>query len=213
MKRRPWLSIIIPSVGRAELVQTLDAIDAQPADLLDDIEVLVVGDTYGGRTPQLELAEDHVITERALGRYRYLEHDGGQHCYGHPQRTYGASVARGEWVWFGQDDNVASAGALLAIHAATRAKAAPSLCVFRTLCYWGQVVWREPRLEMGNVDADCLVMRREVAAAVRWGLRYEGDYDAAVEAAGLSETVGWHEDLVSIARPEQEHRWWASAHA
>jgi hypothetical protein len=209
MSAVPWLTIVIPTVGRAELGQALDAIDAQPADLLDDVEVLIVGDSYGGRSPQLEQAHDHVATERLLGRYRYLEYDGGQHCYGHPQRTYGASVARGEWVWFGQDDNVASAEALRAIRAATREPDAPSLCVFRTLCYWREVVWRQPRLELGNVDADCLVMRRDVAAAVKWGSRYEGDYDAAVEAAGLSESVAWIDDVVSIARPEQGHRWWA----
>jgi hypothetical protein len=207
----PWLSIVIPTVGRAELLHTLDAIDAQPEDLLEGVEVLVVGDTFGGRSPQLEQAQDHVATQRPPSRYQYLEYDGGQHCYGHPQRTYGATLARGEWVWFGQDDNVASDEALRAIRAATSATAAPSLCVFRTLCYWRQVVWREPRLELGNVDADCLVMRRELAAAVRWGLRYEGDYDAAVAAAKLSETVGWHEDLVSIARPDQSHRWWLDA--
>lgn len=208
MSQQPWLSIIIPTVGRAELAQTLDSIDAQPEQLLEGVEVLVVGDTHGGTSPQLEQAHDQLATGRPLGRYRYLEHDGGQHCYGHPQRTYGAGVARGDWVWFGQDDNVASAEALRAIRAATRAPAAPSLCVFRTLCYWREIVWREPRLALGNVDADCLVMRREVAAAVRWGLRYEGDYDAAVEAAGLSGSISWHDDVVSIARPEQGHRWW-----
>jgi hypothetical protein len=209
MSGAPWLSIVIPTLGRAELGQALDAIDAQPAYLLEDVEVVIVGDTYGGRSPQLEQAHDHVATERLLGRYRYLEHDGGQHCYGHPQRTYGASVARGEWVWFGQDDNVASAEALRAIRAATREPDVPSLCVFRTLCYWREIVWRQPRLELGNVDADCLVMRRDVAGAVKWGSRYEGDYDAAVAAARLSETVAWHEDVVSIARPEEGHRWWA----
>ena len=211
MKRDLWLSIVIPTIGRAELVQTLDAIDAQPEHLLEGVEVLVVGDSHGGQTPQLEQAEEHVVSERPLGRYRYLEHDGGTHCYGHPQRTFGAAQARGEWVWFGQDDNVASAEALRAIRAATHLRTSPSLCIFRTVTYWREIVWRAPDIGPvpGNVDADCLVMRRDVASAVKWGERYEGDYDAAVEAATLSKDIAWLDEVVSIARPAKEHRWWA----
>jgi hypothetical protein len=208
VKKKPWLSIVIPTIGRPDLLMTLDAIDSQPEDLLEGVEVLVVGDTYGGRTPDLEQVFEHLSCERPLGRYRYMEHDGGVHCYGQPQRTFGAANASGEWVWFGQDDNVANKDALHAIRVATTAADAPRLCIFRWLAPWREVIWRSQILEQGNVDADCLVMRRELAASVKWGMRYEGDFDAALEAAALAETVGWQDAIVSIARPERGHCWW-----
>lgn len=206
----PWLSVVIPTIGRPSLVETLDALDAQPPHLLEGVEVLVVGDTYGGQSIQLANVKEHVELERPLERYRYLEVDAGLHCYGQPQRAYGAREARGRWVWFGQDDNVATPRALHFIHAATHDDGAPRFFIFRLLTYWREQVWREPYLRLGNVDADCLVMRQDLARTVNWGLRYEGDYDAAVEAARLSESVGWGDEVVSIARPEREHRWWRS---
>lgn len=205
---RPWLSIVCPTIGRPSLVATLDAIDSQSAALLKGVEVLVVGDTYGGPTRELEQVREHVETERPPDRYRYLEHDGGIHCYGQPQRDFGAREAHGEWVWFAQDDNVATPQALHYIYSATHDAGAPRLFIFRVLTYWREVVWREPHLAQGNVDADCLVMRRDIAREVNWGLRYEGDYDAAVQAAKLSEAIGWGTEVVAVARPEQEHRWW-----
>lgn len=205
---QPWLSVVIPTIGRPELTSTLDALDAQPADLLDGVEVLVVGDTYGGRSVQLDNVREHLETERPAGRYRCLDYDGGLHCYGQPQRNYGAREALGEWVWFGQDDNVATADALHFIRAATRDANAPGLFIFRVLCWWRHIVWRDPVLRESNLDADGLVMRRDVAQRANFGMRYEGDYDAAAEAARLSEVVGWGDEIVSIARPEKEHRWW-----
>ena len=204
----PWLSIVIPTLGRPSLAQTLDAIDAQPDTFLDGVEVLVVADSLGGRSAQLEEVRDHLACERPLGRYRYLEHDGGVHCYGQPQRSYGARQARGKWVWFGQDDNCASSEALLGIRHATLKFSTAGVLVFRVRTYWGDTVWREPTLRMSNVDADCLVMRREIAASVTWGLRYEGDYDAAVEAAALSERVEFVDEIIALARPEADQRWW-----
>lgn len=211
MRDAPWLSIVIPTIGRDSLSDTLDSIDAQPASLLDGVEVLVVGDTYGGHTTQLEGVRSYLALEHPLGRYRFLEHDGGMHMYGQPQRTYGARQARGDWVWFTQDDNVASQGALEAIHTATRATDASRLLIFRWLSPWRELIWRVPGLELGNVDADCLVMRRDLAAEVSWGLRYEGDFDAAAAAARLSGAVGWCDDLISIARPDGDLCWWTQS--
>jgi hypothetical protein len=206
----PWLSIVIPTVGRASLVDTLDAIDHQPERLMAGVEVVVVADTYaGGMTPNLDQAKDHIATERQLGRYRFIEHDGGQHVYGQPQRTAGARAARGDWVWFGQDDNVAAENALTAIYDAVRSHIS-ELLIFRWVSPWREVIWRYPELALGNLDADCLVMSRNLAQQVTWGLRYEGDFDAARQAFELTGRAepDWRPPIISIARPDEGYRWW-----
>jgi hypothetical protein len=200
---KPWLSVVIPTVGRDTLQMTLDALAAQPES--EGVEVLVIADTFGGRTPALEQACIRV----ELAGFTWLEHDAGLHCVGQPQRTFGARQAHAPWVWFGQDDNVATQDALAAIEAAIDQQAHARPLFFRMHTYWGFQVWKQPQLALGNIDADCLVFPRHIAKEVEWGLRYEGDYDAAWRASALSDgDVGWIDEVVSVARPQPGQFWW-----
>lgn len=199
----PWLSVVIPTVGRETLQMTLDSLSAQPE--CEGVEVLVVGDTYGGRTPALEQA--HIRAE--LMGFKWLEHDAGLHCVGQPQRTAGARAAKAPWVWFSQDDNVAAQDSLAAIELAIDQQPRRRPLFFRMRTHWGAQVWRQPHLALGNIDADCLVFPRTIAHAVEWGLRYEGDYDAAARALDLSGgDVAWVDAIVSMARPQPGQFWW-----
>ncbi len=199
----PWLSVVIPTVGRDTLEHTLDSLAAQPES--SGVEVVVVADTHGGFTAELEQARqltksrDHV----------WLELDAGLHCVGQPQRTFGAKLATAAWVWFGQDDNVSAKDALSTIEMAIDVQTVARPLFFKMKTYWGDVVWRSPYLALGNIDADCMVFPRHIAQAVKWGMRYEGDYDAAVEAVTLSNNnVAWINEIVSIGRPSDKERWW-----
>jgi len=199
----PWLSVVIPTVGRDTLQMTLDSLSAQPE--CEGVEVLVVGDTFGGRTPALEQASVRV----ELAGYTWLEHDAGLHCVGQPQRTFGARMAKAPWVWFSQDDNVAARDSLAAIEAAIDQQVSARPLFFRMRTHWGRDIWRSPDLMLGNIDADCLVFPRAIAKQVEWGLRYEGDYDAATRAVELSGgDVAWVDEIVSIARPQPGQFWW-----
>ena len=203
---KPWLSIVIPTAGQrtSGLVRTLQSIDRQPH--AEDVEVLIVADTHGvsERYPFSNLRS--AITE--FFDCHWLEYDGGLHCFGQPQRNYGARQALGDWVGFSQDDNILAEGALDAVWAAV-SLSPPRPLFFRVLTPWREEVWAEPRLWQGNIDADCLVLPRELAQRVTWGARYEGDFDAALDAMVLTGgNVGWREERIAIARPEQEHIWW-----
>ena len=199
----PWLSVVIPTVGRDTLQMTLDALAAQPE--VEGVEVLVVADTFGGYTDALTRARLRV----ELAGYRWLEHDAGLHCVGQPQRTFGARFAHAPWVWFGQDDNVPAQDSLATIELAIDQQAHARPLFFRMRTYWGSEVWHEPKLAIGNIDADCLVFPRVIAKQVNWGLRYEGDYDAAVQAYKVNDgDVAWIDQVVSIARPQPGQFWW-----
>ena len=203
--RSPWLSVVIPTVGRDTLHRTLKSIYAQHESR--GVEILVVADTFGGLTPQLQQARSIVDA----GGYRWLEHDAGQHCVGQPQRTEGARKARAPYVWFSQDDNISAQGALGAIKAAISVMDKPRPLFFRFLSYWGATIWQTPQLALGNIDADCLVFPRWIAQEVEWGLRYEGDYDAACRASELAAgDVAWCDEVISISRPRPGHLWWAT---
>jgi hypothetical protein len=201
----PWLSIVLPTAARrhAELFRTLESIRQQSQD---SIEVLVVADKFGaGDRQRFDLLQPEV---EAFG-VRWLEHDGGINCYGQPQRTFGGQRASGEWVAYTQDDNILAKDALKTISLALHQEVHKRPLFFRVTTPWRDFVWKTPQLVLSNIDADCLVLPREIAAAVRWGLRYEGDFDAAVEASTLANgDVAWRDETIAIARPDQEHIWW-----
>ena len=199
----PWLSVIIPTIGRHSLADTLTSLRLQPES--EGVEVLVVADTYQVAGAQFDYVHKHV---EDLG-FAWLEHDAGLHCVGQPQRTFGSKVAAAPWIWFCQDDNIAAVDSLVAIELAIEEQPHPRPLFLRTRAYWGDIIWRAEALALGNIDADCLVLPREIARRVEWGLRYEGDYDAALQAQELSGgDVAWIDQVVSVARPATEQLWW-----
>ncbi|HYW90706.1 MAG TPA: hypothetical protein VFB50_23255 [Chloroflexota bacterium] len=199
----PWLSVVIPTIGRDTLVVTLESLRVQPESA--GVEVLVVADTHGAVNAQLGYSKTHVEAEG----HCWLEHDGGRHCVGQPQRTFGAKQATAPWVWFSQDDNIAAQDSLAAIELAIDSQSHARPLFFRMQTYWGETIWHEQRLRQANIDADCLVFPREIAHQVEWGLRYEGDLDAAIRAFNLSGgDVGWINEVISVGRPSAEQLWW-----
>jgi hypothetical protein len=210
---KPWLSIVIPTTGqrRDGLLRTLNSIQQQPAALRSGVEVVVVVDTHGyGEASVLSFLEESTLTFGPEDlNYTWLELDAGIHCYGQPQRTYGAQHARGEWMAFSQDDNCLVADALHSVWLEVCRSPRKRPLFFKVLTPWREEVWREELLYQGNIDADCLVFPRALAQEVTWGLRYEGDFDAAVDAMQRAQgDVGWCGEQIAIARPEQEHIWW-----
>ena len=201
--KTPWLSVVIPTIGRDSLELTLESLEAQPER--EGVEVLVVADTFGGASPNLDRARACVLEHG----HSWLEHDAGQHMVGQPQRTYGARVARAPWVAFTQDDNISAADALGTIELVIDRQPHPRPIFFRFVAPWRETIWRWPHLMVGNIDADCLVFPQDIAQQVEWGLRYVGDYDAAEQAFHLAGgDVYWCEEIISIARPDTEHLWW-----
>jgi hypothetical protein len=112
-------------------------------------------------------------------------------------------------VAFSQDDNILAADTLTSVWFEVCQSPHKRPLFFKVLTPWRETIWRERSLYQANIDADCLVFPRELAREITWGLRYEGDFDAAVSAMQrASGDVGWCEQQIAIARPDAEHVWW-----
>jgi predicted SAM-dependent methyltransferase len=206
MTDRPWLTAIIPTIGRdlTGLARAVDSLRSQ-GEAANGVEILVVGDTHSGELPQVPaLAEQWGV--------RYVGHDGGRHCYGQPQRQAGTAHATGGYLCWGADDDIWTHNALADIRACIDRQEHPRPLVFRFVPPWrGIPVPVEPVLRERNVDASCLVVPNIPEKLGRWGLRYEGDYDFAQETAAQ-----WGGDLefcnhvVCWARPEPRDDWMAA---
>ena len=101
-RETPLLSVIVPTVGRPSLARTVRSLLKQ-GDWLP-WEAILVGDTHapsggpGTWAQQLPTARALAATDPRLS---YVEHDGGIHMVGHPQRNHGygskeQGSARGE---------------------------------------------------------------------------------------------------------------------
>jgi glycosyltransferase involved in cell wall biosynthesis len=211
------LSVIIPTVGRDTLERTLRSL-AQQASALP-WEGILVGDTYdrtwAAQLPRAErLANDHP-------HLRYVAHDGGQHAWGHPQRNYGATVARGRYLaWLG-DDDVYLPGAFAAIARAILSRKPgsiveaprPRVFLFRWIAPWKQVLWHTAGFlgeEPGHIDAECIVCPNVPARLGTWTNRYQGDFDfirETIDLWGGLERVAWRPEVIAQAQPSEAEDW------
>lgn len=197
MPTRPLLSVIVPTIGRASLDETLTTIRRQaPAS---EVEIIVVGDTFGGDFQDALATVPAVCAEYSA---KYLGHDGGMHMVGQFQRQRGMAYAQGEWLMFSQDDNVYLPGAFDAITAALGAGlTVPHL--FRVMTRFGFIVWDvEGDLGVGRVDADCIVVPNVPERLGSWGLSYIGDQQFIAQTVALWDgQVAWDDALIVDSRP------------
>lgn len=191
----PWLSIIVPTIGRSTLPALLASIRRQAPP--DAAEVLVIGDTYGDRwgaqlAPVPALCADFACD--------YLPYGDEAHAWGHPQRNFGAEQARGAWLWWLQDDDTLTADAYAAVASVQTGPRLPHL--FRVATWQAGVVWRDPRLLLGNVDADGLVAPREAGKVGYWPPEYNGDFRAIWDTIGKWDGAHvWHPAIIACGRP------------
>ncbi len=201
----PWLSIIIPTTGRPTLERLLRAIRRQSPET--ETEILCVGDTHAG-TWAPTLAPVPALCARWDARY--LEHDGGKHQVGQPQRNYGQTQATGEWLLWSQDDNLYEPEALRQVQTCARQRRSPLL--FRVATQWGFTVWQHQVFELGNLDADCLAVPNEPARLGTWADAYEGDYAMIRETCERWGWSHWWVDcLIVRARPTPDQDWTVEA--
>jgi glycosyltransferase involved in cell wall biosynthesis len=197
----PKLSVIIPTIGRPALENTLRSIYHQMMyEIYDsrDVEVLVIGDTHGS-----VWKDTLVFAESISRRYnaKYIGHDGGVNCYGHPQRNYGQRIAKGKWLAYLQDDDIYTPGSFKHILESINT---PPFCprLFRTQTWQAGVVWKRHKIEWGEIDADCIVTPNIQDRLWNWEYEYSGDFIFIHETCKLWGDVVWDDYVIAQGRPK-----------
>jgi len=208
------LSVIVPTVGRPSLARTLRSLLCQRSRLT--WEVILVGDTHAPQGGPATWAHQLAAVPQTLvgiPAARYVEHDGGRHAWGHPQRNFGATVARGRYLaWLG-DDDVYLPGAFEAIRTALTAEPEPRVFLFRWIPPWkAPVLWEEAGvLLQDHIDAEQIVCPNDPERMGTWNAgRYQGDYDfirETVDKWGGTERVVWRPEVIAQAQPSDDEDW------
>lgn len=203
------LSIIIPTHDGEGLDRCLKSIapQVQPGD-----EILIEKDDHeakpGGllsEAAQIELREtlyDYVIVEA---------HDAGYHAWGHPQRNYAMTAARGDYLVHIDDDDELLPGALDAIRAAIREHPGrPHM--FRFLAPFGLTLPVLPAVAEGNVGGTGFVTPNDPRRLGRWSDRYEGDYDYITSTLDHypPNALVWHDQVIARCSVDAPRVWFCA---
>lgn len=148
--RRPRevsISVVIPTIGRESLVGMVDSLLSQlsPID-----EILVVADGFEAlerariclesiKSPLVHLLEEHNVNS----------------CFGHSQRNYGWSHAKGEVIWFCDDDDIVLPGASTAIRKELAKEMRPT--IFRQINL-GHLIWNRQEIAEGNTGTPQVIV-------------------------------------------------------
>ncbi len=218
MGQRPLLSVIVPTIGRPSLERAVNSLLRQGEWM--PYEVVLVGDTHapqgGPPTYAADLPRARDLADRYPTHVRYVEHDGGMHMVGQPQRNYGATVARGEYLAYLADDDVYVRGAFQTIARAIRPRVIDHpddlrVFLFRWIAPWKGVLWEQAGIiAQDHIDAECIVCPNVPEKLGRWGMRYAGDYDfiaETVERWGGPGRVIWQPEVIAQAQPSEAEDW------
>ena len=156
LRRRPDISVIIPTCRPAKLIYCLEQLNRQvvPVDLV--VETIVV----------TEMSLSDIPLPRSC---EVLIKDLGGNC-GASARDLGIAISRGRYLSFWDDDNIYMPHALLTQYMAAYGN---DVGVVQIDHWDGLQYHRLPlrlpnNLVLGDVDTMCLCVRREVAVKEKW---------------------------------------------
>lgn len=184
------LSIIVPTVGRPSLKDTLESILTQikPCD-----QILVIAD---GVYP-----ESRQFVETKGTQFTYIElADGPHHDWGARARNLAIPLATKAYIAFMDDDDQYLSGAFKSMKNAIRAF--PGRPFLFRMKHGKRIIWTRRELFMGNVSSQMVLFPNKQDKLARFTDRYEGDYDFIQRTAdrwspGYDPFV-WREEVTSI---------------
>lgn len=190
MSRR-GITVIVPTVGRETLKDTLVSINEQvnPEDT-----VYVVGEEFQSEVLNLvsDMADDSDAEE-----WMYEFREGGH--WGHANRNAILNKVDTSHVWTIDDDDLALPGAMKAM----REHMDDPWTIFKMTFgaehhAFGVTLWFQEQVVPGNVGTPMIFAPTSPA---RFGLEYMGDYAYAKDLQGRFGEPVWAEELVAIIRP------------
>ncbi len=172
------VSVIVPTIGRQSLRETLASIETEPGD-----EILVIGHAHPDA--------------RQDPRARYLSCDRG-HDWGCLERTMGIHHAQGTHLAFLDDDDVYLPGTRILMAAAiTKAPDRPVL--FRMVYPNGFTLWETQELRVTNVSTSMLLLPNDPSRLGTWSTRREGDFDFLASSAWRADDIYWAPSVICQA--------------
>lgn len=184
------LTIVVPTIGRDSLQNTLDSIKSQ---IRQFDQVFVVAD---GTFPH---SQDLV---RKYGiQFGYFNiPDGPHNDWGARARNYGMSFAKKAYISFMDDDDEYLPGAFEAIKNAVHEF--PGQPFMFRMKHGDRTIWNSKEIKMNNVSSQMVVVPNDQGRLGQFTDRYEGDFDFIRSTADLyfpdQNPYIWREETIAV---------------
>jgi len=192
------LTVAIPTLGRPSLARCVFSFidQLQPGD-----RVLLVADPKGD-TDYVRWVYN-IATNKMGVDWRYTI-KGGQGGWGQDQRNHAYDLTDEGHIWCLSDDDIATPGALEVIRRRIEIRQPDDWFLFQV----GRTrdtpwVWTRQTVEVGNLDADCIVA--PATTLTRWGLGYEGDKDFATGLLAERGQPIFVPEVIAVTKPDGDY--------
>lgn len=169
------ITFIVPTVGRASLIKTLNSIECWPGD-----EILLVSNGFRVRDP----------------RARFIDCEPGGD-WGHTERNFATPFATGSYIAHIDDDDVYAPGTR-ALMGDAISKADGNPIMFRMRFPNGITLWRDKEIQCGNLGTPMFLMPNVPEKLGTWKPFLGGDC-AFLESCGwtASEYL-WRPEVIAL---------------
>lgn len=191
------VSVITPTIGRPSLLEMLKALVPQlaPGD-----EVLVVGDG-----PQPAARE---MVEGLASPYVIYWETEPLHVWGNPQRNRAIERATGDRLAFIDDDDMPLPDCIATIKKASDEN--PGRPLMFKMLHLGALLWRERKVELGNVSGQMFIAPNVKGRLGRWTDQYAADLDFIQSTLALYPegwgAIAWRDERTTIQGYVGPHR-------
>lgn len=176
------VSYVVPTVGRPSLFRTLESCVCYPGD-----EILVIGTDLPVHV-EAELQNDSRVRRIACPR-------GGD--WGHKERNFASPMARGDYLAHIDDDDCYAPGTRTFFEDAMRCTPGRPI-LFRMQYPNGITLWREPKIQCGNVGTPMFLIPNDVTKFGTWGSFVGGDCQFLETSKWREEEYIWRPQVVAL---------------
>lgn len=153
---------IVPTIWRPSLRTTLASV--ADAGFTADDEIIVVAET--GQPEESFGVNGHRVVYAKAPKPNW----------GGPQRNEAMRHAQGTHIIFMDDDDVWLPGAVTVMRDWAERHPADFL-IFQMRMYWGEVYWRKPEAQLGEVGTPMFLVPNVAGKYGQWGAGYHGDWE------------------------------------
>lgn len=169
------ITFLIPTLGRASLITTLNSIECYPGD-----EILIVSNGW------------RVGDSRA----RYVDcKPGGD--WGHTERNYATPFVRNRYIAHIDDDDIYAPGTR-ALMADAIEKTPDRPVLFRMKFPNGITLWREPEIKCGNVGTPMMLIPNIPEKLGEWQSFVGGDCAFLESSKWMPSDYVWRPEIIAL---------------
>ena len=190
------ISILIPTVGRESIRATFDSFGP---DLTAEDAVLVGIDGY--KPEAVDWLKE--AKKKYAGRWQYvINYSFPMGHTGHPMRNLLlGQVPEGDYIWTIDDDDVAMPGALDVLRQHLSGWAIFKMTFGEGHYANGLTLWRYGYLMLGDIGTPMILAPK---CSARFGSRYEGDWDYALELQRELGNPTFNDEVIAHIRPVKQ---------